>query len=351
MSVSQPSPQQQLQFLSNLQRLFSEGSFVATYKFALLSALADLCIEMGEDTNAELTIPTRKIAEKFITFYWRQSRPFLPKGREVGALILRQNTGREAGVIRLLRQQLDSGINSLNQLQQDQHRWATVVTEVDVIIRQMPLWKLQTVGRSVLEFLYPNKMNGNSVQLKAGVMFCFRAFHSFITDMTRGAWIRYIRRYNQTELGDPADLDEFLFGSERVSLAAYVPILRDLQSSKCFYCRRKIQPTANHVDHFIPWSIYPVNLGHNFVLADSRCNAAKSDHLAAYKHLQEWCGRNRDFGSQLGREFDRAGIVHNVRQSATVANWAYGRAFALGAETFVAPDIFERLPQEWQKGW
>jgi hypothetical protein len=36
------------------------------------------------------------------------------------------------------------------------------------------------------------------------------------------------------------------------------------------------------VDHFIPWSRYPADLGHNFVLAHDRCINAKSDYLAAY---------------------------------------------------------------------
>ena len=37
-----PSPEQQIKFLVNLQRLLDEGLFVASYKFALLLALADL---------------------------------------------------------------------------------------------------------------------------------------------------------------------------------------------------------------------------------------------------------------------------------------------------------------------
>ena len=38
----------QVDFLLNIQRLLNEGKFVSTYKFALLMAIADLCIEMGE---------------------------------------------------------------------------------------------------------------------------------------------------------------------------------------------------------------------------------------------------------------------------------------------------------------
>jgi len=164
----------------------------------------------------------------------------------------------------------------------------------------------------------------------------------------RGKDSRYVRRYNQDQLGNPTDLDEFLFGSERVSLAAYVPILREVQSSRCFYCGREIRPPANHVDHFILWSIYPVNLGHNFVLADSACNSAKSDYLAAQEHLERWSSRNRELGSQLGAEFDRVGVIHNVHASQTIAEWAYNRAFVVGAQTFRSKGVFEQLPIDWR---
>lgn len=36
---------EQIRFLLNIQRLLTEGQFTATYKFALLSALADLSVE------------------------------------------------------------------------------------------------------------------------------------------------------------------------------------------------------------------------------------------------------------------------------------------------------------------
>jgi hypothetical protein len=43
-------------FLRKLQRLLEEGDFVATYKFALLQALADLSVE--KDPEADGTLPS-----------------------------------------------------------------------------------------------------------------------------------------------------------------------------------------------------------------------------------------------------------------------------------------------------
>ena len=44
-----PTPSAQVAFLRELQRLLDEGQFTATYKFALLLALADLAVERGDE--------------------------------------------------------------------------------------------------------------------------------------------------------------------------------------------------------------------------------------------------------------------------------------------------------------
>jgi hypothetical protein len=48
-----PSPEVQLAFLSKLQRLFAEGDFTATYKFAL----PDIAVECGRDDGDDLEVP------------------------------------------------------------------------------------------------------------------------------------------------------------------------------------------------------------------------------------------------------------------------------------------------------
>jgi hypothetical protein len=53
-----PTPEKQIQFLVNLQRLLDEGLFVASYKFALLLSLTDLSVEKGDDSGAELLLST-----------------------------------------------------------------------------------------------------------------------------------------------------------------------------------------------------------------------------------------------------------------------------------------------------
>ncbi len=73
-----------------------EGSFSSTYKFALLHAIADCCIEKGLDNNSELRITTLDLAEKYVDIYWSLASVF-PNGS--GSDILFQNNGKQAGII------------------------------------------------------------------------------------------------------------------------------------------------------------------------------------------------------------------------------------------------------------
>jgi hypothetical protein len=92
-----PSTDEQVKFLLHVQRLLTEGSFVATYKHALLLSIADMCVERGDDADGHLRITTLELAEKFISYYWRQSVPYHPAGHP--SAILKQNTGRQAAII------------------------------------------------------------------------------------------------------------------------------------------------------------------------------------------------------------------------------------------------------------
>jgi hypothetical protein len=93
-----PTPAEQIAFLGNIERLLSEGKFVATYKYALLIAIADLAVQLGNDDGSELELPLRAIAEQFIELYWRHSAPYGPGTQNV----LIQNSGRQASVISIV---------------------------------------------------------------------------------------------------------------------------------------------------------------------------------------------------------------------------------------------------------
>ena len=67
-------------------------------------------------------------------------------------------------------------------------------------------------------------------------------------------------------------------------------------------------------------------LGHNFVLADGRCNGDKADRLAAFEHLGKWCARNArpDWTAALESRM----LPHDFRRTSRVAGWAYAQAEA-----------------------
>ena len=53
------------------------------------------------------------------------------------------------------------------------------------------------------------------------------------------------------------------------------------------------------MDHFIPWARYPNDSLANYVVAHSKCNRDKRDHLAANSHVLNWAGRIQGENSKL----------------------------------------------------
>ena len=130
----------------------------------------------------------------------------------------------------------------------------------------------------------------------------------------------------------------------RFHLALIVPIRFKL------YCDGPIQ--SLEVDHFIAWSRYPLDLGHNFVAADSKCNGDKCDRLPALPHLVRWKQRNGD--AELGEAFDRAGLPHDLPATTRVAAWAYRSADEGKVPLWLkTKNVVEPLPGGWrdQLGW
>jgi hypothetical protein len=348
-----PSPDEQVQFLRNIQRLLAEGSFVASYKFALVRALADLAVLKGDDSGAPLDIDTREIAAKFIKLYWQQSRPFQIGGVSTG-LILQQNTGRQAAVIsQIVNSQQACGASLFRLKQSAPDHWSALVVEVDEVIRTMPLWKLQTVGDERLDFLYANLDRGTRIKLKPGVAYCFRAFYELLRDLIEGAWVRFVQKLNANRLGNLTDLGTFLFGRSGralipTDLDPYRSILMDVQKGMCLYCQTSL-PKQTQVDHFIPWSRYPGDLGHNFVLAHNQCNNAKSDYVAAENHLAAWIERNRVHELELESRLLEAALPCDSTATVHIAKWVYQQTEKANGQVWVKEKILRHLGPDWTR--
>lgn len=142
--MSEPSARAQLAFLEKIQRLFDEGEFSATYKFALMLTLTELAIERGTDDDAELASPLDAVAERFALLYWRQANSYGPTSdSEIGILL--QNAAKQAAIINRIR-------NIYNDVQGNPVRalghpqWKRTISDIRAVVHNMPLHHLQDIG-------------------------------------------------------------------------------------------------------------------------------------------------------------------------------------------------------------
>jgi 5-methylcytosine-specific restriction endonuclease McrA len=334
-----PSDADQLEFLIRIQKILDEGQFVATYKFALLVALIEIAIERGNDSGESLEIKLDWLAEKFIELYWGHAREFC-------GTVLSQNKGANIAVIHQVAK-LQREAPQLSQARRIP-LWRTTVLGIRGIVRAMPLFRLQLLrGDQRIPFLYEEVVNDGAIHLKPGIAFCLRKFSALISSLARGGWLREVRDNprNAYAIGQTQSLEAFLFGEERVPLRQIREVLIPLQQGKCFYCSDRLTE-AMHVDHFIPWVLYPSNLGHNFVLADASCNTDKSDLLADISHFDRWRKRNDSGGAQLNSAFEAHGVIVDLAASSGIARWAYERARSTSAVVWVARRSTRVMPAD-----
>jgi hypothetical protein len=122
----------------------------------------------------------------------------------------------------------------------------------------------------------------------------------------------------------------------------------ELQHGACFYCESPLRKDSTDVDHFIAWARYPVDLGHNFVLADRACNSKKRDPLPAIGHLAAWTERNERFGGEIQTALDERGVITELAASDQVVRWAYAQAEAANALTWTRGDEIVALDARWR---
>ena len=351
--TSRPSPEEQVRFIANIERILSEGSFVATYKYALLVALVELAIERGDDSSRELALPIRDIADKFAELYWRQAAPYEAAGTSGVGFVLHQNKGQQAGAItRLakLRDELKGNRSTLAEARRTAD-WKRLVRQMQTLLKAMPLWRLQRVGHEDIRFLYEPGPGSNHITLLPGVACHLRERAPLIRRLAQTEWLRFVLslEQNQPVLGRAVGLSEFLFGSSRAALSHKVSEpLRELQHGRCFYCERSL-PSAAAVDHFIPWSRYPRDLAHNLVLAHDKCNSRKSDLLGGEAYLERWVRFLADHDADLQQIGTEAGLPVDRATSVAVAEWSYGHAERVQAEVWLGGTEYGHLSAGWRE--
>ena len=337
-------------FGERLLALLDQGSFVATYKYAVLLGLMDLCLERTNRHGvAPDSVTTRQLADKVIELYWPQTGEF--RGRT-----LKQNSGRQARIISDIlgfRASLTDPSVTLDRATREAPvGFERLVRDVEWTLILMPLPRLQVLGRHTERLIYEigwdtgiernralvrehQRTGGgfdNQIRFYPSVGEHLVMLNGLLRPLIHRAWSSMVAQLNEL---DESRLERFLFGVDRIQLAAVRPGLVDLQRGQCFYCAARLSREAD-VDHFIPWARYPDNGIDNLVVADKKCNGAKKDFLAAAAHVGTWRSRN-DIGAR------------NLAELASSEEWESHPEDTLG----VARGLYLRLPAEarlWVSG-
>lgn len=334
--------QQQLDFIAYIQRMLNEGEFVATYKFALLHAIADICVEHPlQQPDSELVITLDALVDKFILLYWHHAMPFAADHNGDAAL-LKQNSGTQSKVISVLFECQQNNIRNIRQLKQSMY-WKQIYRATLATLKDGPLWRLQILAKQPECFLYPHQNNGKYIKLNPGIAYSFRRFYDLVVYLAKNGWLQKIQsiKDNQKLLGAQSQLHEFLFGVDRNALNKARPVLIEVQRGLCFYCNKPLKDANSaEVDHFIPFARYSTDLGHNFVAVHSTCNNSKRDYLAAQQHRDNWQEQNlHKFEKVLSTEL-AAYFYCDAEKSRAVSDWAYSVAQANGAKLWLSKDEF-----------
>ncbi len=344
-------------FAERLIALLDEGTFTATYKFALLLAILDSRLEGTTATGAPpQSLATADLARRVTELYWPQTNLYVGLA---GAALLRQNSSGRAEIVTAIRafreRHAPDPSSPLPEARAGAPlQFARLLDTVEWKLIEMPLPRLQVMGGVHDPFIYQigwakgiTRSEVRAPGFDAHIHFVGRAaeylvqLSGLMRPLIEIKWTNRILRFNRQMVSD-AGLPEFLFGVERVSLAAVRPVLRDMQSGRCFYCGSKLRAAAD-VDHFVPWARWPDNGLENLVAAHPGCNASKRDFLAATRHLEAWLARF-DGGTETGQAMQAAATAlkwdTHPERTLSVARAVYLRV-PQAARLWVARDAFE----------
>jgi 5-methylcytosine-specific restriction endonuclease McrA len=353
-------------FAERVLELLDEGRYTATYKYAVLLALIDLCLEGTQASGAPPEmVTTRQLADKIVEIYWPHTVPFASRAQ---ACILRQNKGGQAEIVSAIlrfrsRHGADASAPRWHARLAAPAAYERLVSTVEWKLIEMPLPRLQMMGQSLAPFIYEIHWDArvrrreveryiggddagfdNRVLLKPRVGDYLLQLNGLLRPLIHRRWAAMVAQLNRLE---DSQLEAFLFGAERIQTAKVRAGLWEIQGYRCFYCDGRLgDPTRGQVDHFVPWSRYPDDSLDNLVVSDVNCNGFKSSSLAAADHVARWARRFVD-GSpvhrQLGDLAQQTAWEREPDKTASVARGIYLRLPAdarlwLRRREFVDPD-------------
>ena len=287
--------------IERLLRVIDEGRRTATYKLALVHGIIDVVATRPGDVD----LPTRVIAERVLELYYPQTRTYVDRdglSHEPRQISMKSSPVLAAAArLRALGDVL-SCRNLVEIAQRAPDEYSATLDVVEETFVRYPIPLLQTVGTTVVPFLYEvdwpqgtpirtlRRRSGDHIRLLDGVAERLVVLGPMLRPLIEHHWTQDVARWSRIGTED-ARLHAHLFGHDRSKHPPdLVRGLRDLQRDECFYCGARLDGRVE-VDHFLAWSRWPNDAIENLVLADRRCNGAKSDHLAAFPHLRRWRDR------------------------------------------------------------
>ena len=329
--------------------LLEQGAFNATYKYAVLLSLMDVCLEQADEAGtAPRIVHPRTLATRVVELYWPHASVYGAAGADQ-AIVLRQNRGGQAEIVTLIQRfHAETSGGSHEPLARARARnplaYRRLVEEVTWKLVEMPLPRLQRFGRDVDAFLYELDWNDEvrrrdynsgaidqTLRLRPAVADHLIRLAGLLRPLVQRLWIEHVVALNRAalpRLAEESDLEAFLFGATRTGLGPIKNDLRELQNNACFYCLKSLSAAAD-VDHFLPWARHPDNGIYNLVAAHPRCNNRKRDFLAAAPHVQAWT-----------RRFALPTVRSQLEEIAARTQWAAEPSRTLS----VARAVYLRLP-------
>lgn len=334
--------------MERLLLLLTRGRVTSTYKYAVLLALLDLCVEGVARGAAPSTLTTRQIAERLLLLYWPQVRPH-PGAQPAGSGVLLQSSTRHAAErsqARMLQRILEfqehqkPGARLDQLLRRPAPPMERLLRELEWIAIDKPLPRLQVLDGQVLPFLYTLSWTrdeggrpvqrglpvlqysafkrgdyDNTLRLLPDVAERLAALAPALRPLIQQLWADEVSRMNGLE---QHSLRDWLFEQSRISLEPVREPLWAAQDRRCFFCEQPVSVARAHVDHLLAWSRCGEDALDNLVVADPECNSSKRDLLVGPEVLRRWRARPEPLLDEIAAQADWVRQPARVQQTAQV---------------------------------
>lgn len=261
---------------------------VATYKFALLRALADIAMTEAHTVawrlDGQVAVPIERIAQRWVLYYWPLFRTtrFLPQmngewgaqehklgfTKELMALIgqYERRGGFDAYALELRHQELGAAARTHEAL----------IKKLNQVIKDGPV----TYAGGALASGRMFGFERGHVLVKADLWRELSLMGHWVSDALLLRWAQLISQLSQGEVTPEQIIGQLLVVPSTERETADARALYDsLSDLRCTWTDAKLSKKSYHADHVIPFSLWHNNDIWNLLPVSRRANLAKSDKL------------------------------------------------------------------------